>query len=78
MLSFIFPASAAAISALHACGVKEHIWFRSYCPEGIKGDFKTYLKEKVRNLNKTRMTEEATKEFVEEFTAHKLGLEPTY
>jgi hypothetical protein len=53
------------ISELYARGVENGMWRDGWTPENIKGSFRDYLKEKVRNLNKKKLQEKATGELVD-------------
>lgn len=63
----LFSARSEVITELIQSGTKDKMWYDGFKPDGIKGQFATYMKEKVRNLSKKRLSEIAANEFAMAF-----------
>lgn len=63
----VVSASISVISELITDGVKNRMWGLAWAPDGIKGSFVDYLREKARNIYKRRRVDEMTAELKDAF-----------
>lgn len=69
----MFSARSELINDLHREGVKEGMWPVLWTPEGIKGPFKSYLKDKAKNIYKRKQSDDEQRDLMEALKAIENG-----